>query len=124
MTTPGYIRIVTDDTPPQIEGEREATRDLGGSFNPPRTPSALPRGVEVDAATLQREMGNFLVVVDQMFLQAKQQKSGMQLEEIELAVEINGEGQVSLLGSGVKVAGKGAMTLKFKRSHPPQSHSE
>ncbi len=40
--------------------------------------------------------------------------AGMELEEIELSLEINSEGQVSLLGSGVKAGGKGAMTLKFK----------
>jgi hypothetical protein len=40
----------------------------------------------------------------------------MQLDEIELSVEINGEGQVSLIGTGTKVGGKGAIKLKFKRS--------
>lgn len=36
--------------------------------------------------------------------------------ELELSVEVNGEGQLSLLGSGTKVGGSGALTLKFKRS--------
>ena len=39
----------------------------------------------------------------------------MQLDELELTVEINGEGQVSLLGTGGKVGTKGAIKLKFKR---------
>ncbi len=117
-TTPGSIRILTDDTSPITDGERDATRDMGGGFSSPRSPSPLPKGVEVDAQTLQREMGNFLGVVDQMFAQAERQKSGMQLDEIELAIEVTGEGQVILLGSGVKVAGKGAMTLRFKRFAP------
>jgi hypothetical protein len=38
----------------------------------------------------------------------------MELDEIELSVEVNGEGQLSLLGSGSKLGGKGAITLKFK----------
>jgi hypothetical protein len=115
-TTPGSILILTDDTPPMIDGERDATRDLGGGFSSSRSPSPLPK--PVDAETLQREMGNFITVVDQMFVQAERQKSGMQLDEIELAIEVTGEGQVILLGSGVKVAGKGAMTLRFKRFAP------
>jgi hypothetical protein len=40
----------------------------------------------------------------------------MHLDEIELSVEINGEGKVSLIGSGAKAGGKGAITLKFKRT--------
>ncbi|NJL40783.1 MAG: hypothetical protein HC899_31635 [Leptolyngbyaceae cyanobacterium SM1_4_3] len=49
--------------------------------------------------------------------QAKAQEiGGMELDEIELSVEVNGEGQLSLLGSGTKVGGSGALTLKFKRS--------
>ena len=39
----------------------------------------------------------------------------MQLEEVELVVEVNGKGQVSLLGTGGELGGKGAITLKFKR---------
>jgi hypothetical protein len=40
----------------------------------------------------------------------------MQLDEIELSVEINGEGQMSILGTGGKAGGKGAIKLKFKRA--------
>ena len=50
-----------------------------------------------------------------MFSQAEQLRTGMQLDEIELSVEINSEGKVSLFGIGGKAGGKGAMTLKFKR---------
>ncbi|MDJ0697752.1 hypothetical protein [Mastigocoleus sp. MO_188.B34] len=40
----------------------------------------------------------------------------MQLDEVELSVEINGEGQISLFGiGGVKAGGRGAMTFTFKR---------
>jgi hypothetical protein len=39
---------------------------------------------------------------------------GMELDEIELMVEVNGEGQLGLLGNGGRAGGKGAITLKFK----------
>ena len=41
--------------------------------------------------------------------------SEIALDEIELSVEINGEGKISLLGNGAKAGGKGAIKLKFKR---------
>jgi hypothetical protein len=40
----------------------------------------------------------------------------MQLEELELAIEISGEGQVSLLGTGGKAGAKGAIKHKLKRT--------
>ena len=79
--------------------------------------------VPVKAEKLQAEMAAFLLVIGQVFNQAEQQamqsvdgSSKMQLDEIELSVEVNGEGQVSLLGTGGKVGGKDAITLRFKRS--------
>ena len=39
----------------------------------------------------------------------------MQLNEVTLSVEINGEGQVSLVGTGGKLGNKGGITLKFTR---------
>ena len=39
----------------------------------------------------------------------------MPLEEVEVSAEINGEGQLSLFGSGGKVGTKGAILLWFKR---------
>jgi len=38
----------------------------------------------------------------------------LQLDEVELSVEISTEGEVKLVAGG-KAAGKGAITLKFKR---------
>jgi hypothetical protein len=43
----------------------------------------------------------------------------MELDEIELSVEVNGEGQLSLLGTGGKAGAKGAMTLKVKAKKAP-----
>jgi hypothetical protein len=62
-------------------------------------------------------MTEFLQLMGRVFRRAKQSATelgGMELDEIELSVEVNGEGQLSLLGSGAKVGSKGAMTLKFK----------
>lgn len=69
----------------------------------------------IKAEDLEANMGEFLEVVEQAFKKAEEPKSRMRLEELELSVEINAEGQVGLLGNGTKAGAKGAMTLKFKR---------
>ncbi|WP_334957981.1 hypothetical protein [Nostoc sp.] len=52
-----------------------------------------------------------------MFSQAEQQakvNSKMQLDEIELSVEISADGEVKLIGSGVKAGSKGALTSALR----------
>ena len=101
-----------------IEGERWG-RDTGGGFGTRRGASDRPSGpkaVSVPFETLKKNADDFLAMVGELFDRAeRQQSAGMRLDEVELAVEINGEGQLSLLGTGGKVGGKGAITLKFKR---------
>jgi len=79
---------------------------------------ALPQdSAEVSISKLEQEMSRFMQGIDGLFSRAEQQADMkyMQLDEIELAVEINGEGQVSLFGAGAKVGGKQGITLRFKR---------
>jgi hypothetical protein len=120
----GVIWIVTDE-PVQggsPSGDREgAVR--GNPFNSPIEPGKSSR-VAVRADQLEQGVTAFLQVMGGVLRQAKQNAVAlgeMELDEIELSVEVNGEGQLSLLGSGGKVGGKGAMKLKFKmnKSIPP-----
>lgn len=69
----------------------------------------------VEVAKLKAEMKGFLQAMREMLDEADPPGAKIQLEEVELSVEINGEGQVSLFGTGGKMGGKGAMTFKFKR---------
>ena len=64
---------------------------------------------------LKGNLGEFIEVIEGAVDRAEQSQRKMQLDELELTVEINGEGQVSLLGTGGKVGTKGAIKLKFKR---------
>lgn len=76
------------------------------------------RGVKVSVSELQQNMLHFLKSVGQIFHQAEKlsiYSDLMQLDEIVLSVEISGEGEVKLMGTGGKAGGKGAITLKFKR---------
>jgi hypothetical protein len=47
--------------------------------------------------------------------------AGLALDEVELSVEINGQGQVSILGSSGTLSNRGAINLKFKRVASPSS---
>ncbi|MBW4684133.1 MAG: hypothetical protein KME40_03350 [Komarekiella atlantica HA4396-MV6] len=118
------IWIVTDETP-QIsipegaKGGISIGRDWRDeTVREPTGSKGVGDAVKVSTQKLEQEMTHFLQVVGRLFNRAEQQakvNSGMQLDEIELSVEINGEGEVKLIGTGAKAGGKGAIKLKFKR---------
>ena len=61
-------------------------------------------------------MAHLIDVVERLLIRAENKNNGeIALDEIELSVEINGEGKISLLGNGAQAGGKGAIKLKFKR---------
>ena len=108
--------VVEEPIEDSTEGSRESTIDTGGGWDVPEklTNVFKQRRVSVDAAVLKSQMNGLLQVVGDIFEQAEEQ-TGMQLNEVTLSVEINGEGQVSLVGTGGKLGNKGGITLKFTR---------
>jgi hypothetical protein len=115
------IWIVTEDTPQiSIPDGVRGVIPRGGDWGDEtkETTGTKTDAVKVSTQKLEQEMTHFLQVVGRLFNRAEQQakvNSGMQLEEIELSVEISGEGEVKLIGSGAKASGKGAIKLTFKR---------
>ena len=63
-------------------------------------------------------MSEFLGLVGNLFHQAEN-TTGMKLDEVELSVEVTGDGEVKLVGSGIGIEATGAITLKFKRDSKP-----
>ncbi len=117
--TEDVVWIVTDE-PPQVVLP-DGGRDGQGAGNPFDKPEVVEPGnryrIPVKAEKLEQGVTDFLQVMGRVMRQARRTAGDlgeMELDEVELAVEVNGEGQLSLLGSGGKVGGKGAMTLKFK----------
>lgn len=101
------IWVVTEESA-QTSGTQRGYREV-----------ATKRGVKIPIQILEQRMSRFLKSVSRLFYQAEQQaqlKPGMQLDEIELSVEISGEGEIKLMGSGVSTGGKGGIKLKFKRT--------
>ncbi|WP_414621788.1 hypothetical protein [Calothrix sp. CCY 0018] len=106
-------------------GSRNGSRDIGGIIDGDTKEIIIKRDKEgiaifkrkaVQVTKLKEEMKSFMQAMREMLDEAEEPNSKMQLDEVELSVEINGEGQISLLGiGGGKAGGKGAMTFKFKR---------
>lgn len=76
------------------------------------------RHFEVQMDVLEEQMTRLLKQVGTVLGKASQNAgeiAGMELDEVEISVEINGQGEVSLMGIGGQAGATGAMTLKFKR---------
>lgn len=113
--------VIVDETPqtPQEDGSKDATFRGNPWTKSVASPLGTLKAVPVSTQKLEAEMSKFLQVVSNVFSNAEQQvssKSGLKLDEIEVTVEINGEGEVKLLGTGGKVGTKGGITLRFKRT--------
>lgn len=101
-------------------GGRSGGRDVGGRLGGDRvddkTAGKIVRSrFEVSVEAVKQEMTYFLQDIDEIFTQAEREKSGVSLEEVEVSIEISGEGKVALWGgTGVGIGGKGEIKLKFK----------
>ncbi|MBD1866175.1 hypothetical protein H6F95_02420 [Cyanobacteria bacterium FACHB-471] len=110
-----YIVLVTEDTDPSsapVEGQRGWGEEV-------RKRISCLKEVRLPVSQLEQNMNQFLHLIGRLFKQVDQQigsESDMRLDEVELSVEISGEGEVKLVAGG-KAAGKGAITLKFTRSN-------
>ena len=115
IATPSKIWIITGESDLQKTptGARSSS-DTGGKIGESAEVAATERS-QVDVSKLKLEMQGFLKAMREMLNEADPPGAKIRLDEVELSVEINGEGQVSLFGIGGKAGGKGAMTFKFKR---------
>jgi hypothetical protein len=98
-------------------------RDVGPQFGDAKRElvGRLQGRVAVPVERLKQQVNQLVGMVGLVFDQAereveqKQPERRLQLEEIELTVEVNAEGQLGILGSGGKAGGKGGIKLKFTR---------
>ena len=113
--------VIVDETPqiPQGDGSKDATFRGNPFAKGVASAVGATKAVPVSTQKLEAEMSKFLQIVSKLFSRAEKQvnpQSGLKLDEIEVSVEINGEGEVKLLGTGGKVGSKGGITLRFKRT--------
>ena len=116
---PEKIGIITSIE--EEKSDKQGTRnseDIGGTLEVSEEITTEISGIkrtEVELEKLKAEMKGFIGAMREILDEADPPNSQMRLEEVELSVEVNGEGKVSLLGIGGKAGGKGAMTFKYKR---------
>ncbi|MEL4895618.1 Pepco domain-containing protein [Crocosphaera sp. Alani8] len=111
------IITVSEEKKLDTEGTR-SSEDFGGTLGSRSEITTEIVGIqrtEIELEKLKAEMKGFIGAMREILDEADPPNSQMRLEEVELSVEVNGEGKVSLLGIGGKAGGKGAMTFKFKR---------
>jgi len=111
--------VEASETVEIIEGGR-SSEDIGGRFGSSAVQAvrkSLTQRVEISAEELKRQIGNLLTVVSDVFDQSRAE-TGIVLDGVELSIEISSEGQISILGSGGKLEGKGGIKLSFKRTPP------
>ena len=111
--------VETSESVEVVEGGR-SSEDVGGRFGSnvvQQVRKSLTQRVQISSDELKREIGNLLAVVADVFDQARPE-AGLLLEDVELSIEISSEGQISVLGSGGMIGGKGGIKLTFKRKPP------
>ncbi|TCL74657.1 hypothetical protein [Rhizobium sp. BK251] len=109
------IKVITDADPVSRDGARSGD-DVGGGFGS-RQESGAFRMVSLSAEGLRNQVSNLLEVVQYAFDQTME-RSALSLDQLELSVEISSEGQISILGTGGKAGGRGAIKMVFKREKP------
>jgi hypothetical protein len=94
------------------------SEDVGGGFGSGAVQAvrkSLTQRVQISADELKRQIGNLMAIVGDVFDQSRAE-TGMVLDGIELSIEISSEGQISILGSGGKLEGKGGIKFSFRRN--------
>jgi hypothetical protein len=106
-----YVENVSDDS--GADEDKFLSSDQNRSLFQ-RLRGVVPKIDIVSPETLQANLTRFLRAMEKSLSDAPVQLAEYRLEEIEVAVEVSAEGEVSLLGNGGKVGGKGTLTLKLK----------
>jgi hypothetical protein len=126
--TPDSLWIITEEvaetSTKTISGAR-SSGDTGGLLGSKTTEEQIIVTKEkdkvvitrrkVEVTKLKQEMRGFIQAMRECLDEADTDDSKIRLDEVEVSVEVNGEGQLSLFGTGGKVGGKGSLTFKFKR---------
>jgi hypothetical protein len=73
------------------------------------------RRAEISADEFKERLKNFLTSMEEVVRDLPETLGEFKLDQITLTAEISAKGQVSLLGTGGEIAGKGGLTFTLKR---------
>jgi hypothetical protein len=107
---PVMIPILTYDTKPSTSVDSRKDKALG-TFS-----GLIATRIEVKSETLQANLSKFLSAMGGVLDKIPKALGGYEIRELEIEVEVSAEGEISLLGTGGKLGGKGSLTLKLERN--------
>jgi acetaldehyde dehydrogenase (acetylating) len=70
---------------------------------------------EIDTDKLAAEINKFVKAFQKVVGSIETELERYHLETVSISAEVGGEGELKLLGTGVKIEGKGGITFEFKR---------
>ncbi len=113
------IYVVTQAIAPT--GAKDS-QDTGASYgSKPKKANTQKVREFVSAQVLKSQISGFLNVIEEVFSNNLKAASEMELDEISFSLDIDANGQVSLMGNGVEVGATGGIQVTFKRKDSKKS---
>ena len=113
----GTIRVTAFE--PAVDESTEGRRGVLGGSQSGKARSILSSRVTrvIEIEKIEGELSDVIGMVQRIGDKAGSAKGvELSLDSIEVTLELNAKGEVSILGSGVEVGGSGGVKLTFKRS--------
>lgn len=104
---------MTDEESISVLGAAEGERSFRRRGDVELVRERVPVGI------LKDQINAFVKALGDTLSSAEERIGKYRLEQVEVAVEVNAKGTVSILGSGGEVGGTGGMTFTFVRQEPP-----
>ena len=74
---------------------------------------------DVEVKEIKTQLSNFLASMQEILDGIPEKVTGYELESVDISVEINAKGTVSLLGTGGELGGTGGLTLHLINKNSP-----
>jgi hypothetical protein len=71
---------------------------------------------EIPVDEFRLRVAEFVSGIESVIREIAASAGEYELDEVQVAVEVSAKGKLSILGTGGELAGKGAMTFKFRKS--------
>ena len=116
--SPGNIIYITTGETLETSTTEEGSRggfDIGGMLGGKTGPVQRLNRHPVYIDKLKQEIRTFVTAFEQCLEEADLASEKIRLDEVEVAVEVSTEGELSIFGIGGKAGAKSSLTFKFKR---------
>jgi hypothetical protein len=109
------LSIVTAEIP-ETAAKKGATKDVDRGRVTDAIKSVFVHRTEIKADVLAARLKEFLDTMNNVMKDVPENLGTYKVDAMTLSVEVSAKGTVSLVGTGVELAGKGGLTFTLKRS--------